>query len=44
MGRLIHVYGGWVLVTLGFGLIYWPGGLAVGGAVLFWLGLTWVKE
>jgi len=42
--RLVHVYGGGFVAVFGISLVYLPAGIAVGGAFLVWLGLTWVRD
>lgn len=43
MIRAAHIYGGGILLAVGVSLIV-PGlGIALGGALLIWLGLSWVK-
>lgn len=44
MARLAHVYGGAALAAFGLSFVYWPIGIALGGAFLVYLGLTWVKD
>ena len=41
--RFVHVYGGGTVCSIGLALVHPGVGLAVGGAFLVYLGLTWVK-
>ena len=42
--RDMHVYGGLALCVFGLCSVYLPLGIALGGAFLVYLGLTWVRE